>query len=924
MRPKGFPLAPRPPRSRVLVGVLLVAALAWSLASGPRTVAGPTVSPSWLTIANGDDVRSLTRIGGSVWAATYAGGAVRWDDSGGYRQYLYPQDGLAANDVRDITAYEGQVWFATSRGVSSLSADGTWQTFTTASTAGGLPSDDVTALAVGADGSLWVGTRQRWDGREWTGGGVARRLGNTWQATTPAGGLATANVTDIVVSPDGDVWVVGQPYRVWAPPTDVAPGFWQANGGGASVLANGRWTTYQRDDEDPTALPNSNVFWAVSVDTDGRVWFGTSAGLLMVGASGWRHWTITGGAPAANPVTAVAATQDGRVWLAVTDPGGTGLSLTALDTRGTPDDVADDLLTNIPSTQLPASTVQAILPEGPAALWLGLRDSNGIGGGLARVNDQGVAQETRRTAGLRSNSISALATAPDGSLWVGTGAAEMWGKGRGLHILAPDGSWSFTDSAGYLGTPATTLRQAASRGSTFVHVPWPDAATAQAALPSNLFVLGNQPTRYTVLDFYPLGGEGLLLISPGVVADTPLGTPLVPVIQTVGSNDIAAITFDASGAAWVAARGERLKPDLSDYADGGLSRYTLPTTPGGPVGYPRENWKLYRARAGGLPTNNLSAVAAAPDGRIWVGTGSLRNGLGAGLAVLDPRFETWGAYGALDGLGSNVVTGVVAAPEGDVWAATAPYWLGGDRYPGGVALLRGRQWTTWQADDSRLLADYGDVRAIGRDLRGGIWVGAWHYDGPSLLTDWPVVAATANRYAGGEWAAWAFPRDGWVTSIAGGPDGRLWLGTSRGGYELDLAAGGVWVWDKVNWVRMGVEAGLADADIQSIAVAADGAVWVGTLDHGISRYSPSGAPPTPTVTATATGTPPPPPPSTSTPTATATSSPLAATPSPSATPTVTLTPTVTPTPTTTATAGPRTPWLYLPHLMKGEAPPTTR
>jgi hypothetical protein len=81
--------------------------------------------------------------------------------------------------------------------------------------------------------------------------------------------------------------------------------------------------------------------WGVSIDANERVWIGTSAGLLMFGPRGWRAWQVTGGAPAANPVTALAD-DDGQIWLAVTDPSGIGLSLTRLDLHGTPDDTTDD------------------------------------------------------------------------------------------------------------------------------------------------------------------------------------------------------------------------------------------------------------------------------------------------------------------------------------------------------------------------------------------------------------------------------------------------------------------------------------------------------------------------------------------------------------------------------------------------------
>ena len=50
-------------------------------------------------------------------------------------------------------------------GLARLDKDGGWQTYSKASTKGGLPDDRVWALAPGADGALWVGT---------DGGGLAR------------------------------------------------------------------------------------------------------------------------------------------------------------------------------------------------------------------------------------------------------------------------------------------------------------------------------------------------------------------------------------------------------------------------------------------------------------------------------------------------------------------------------------------------------------------------------------------------------------------------------------------------------------------------------------------------------------------------------------------------------------------------------
>jgi ligand-binding sensor domain-containing protein len=53
---------------------------------------------------------------------------------------------------------DGSLWAGTGGGLARLDKDGHWQTYSKASTQGGLPDDRVLALAFGADGSLWAGT----------------------------------------------------------------------------------------------------------------------------------------------------------------------------------------------------------------------------------------------------------------------------------------------------------------------------------------------------------------------------------------------------------------------------------------------------------------------------------------------------------------------------------------------------------------------------------------------------------------------------------------------------------------------------------------------------------------------------------------------------------------------------------------------
>src|SRR5215470_141961 len=78
--------------------------------------------------------------------------------------------------------------------------DGQWQTYSKASTNGGLPEDHVWALALGADGTLWAGTLD----------GLARLDKNgEWRIYSTAstyGGLPHDSVLALALGADGTVW----------------------------------------------------------------------------------------------------------------------------------------------------------------------------------------------------------------------------------------------------------------------------------------------------------------------------------------------------------------------------------------------------------------------------------------------------------------------------------------------------------------------------------------------------------------------------------------------------------------------------------------------------------------------------------------------------------------------------------------------
>lgn len=110
---------------------------------------------------------------------------------------LLPYDGRRSWAVRDVrgVAFDGRgrLWFCSPQGVGVLE-NGRWTLYTPSE---GLPYDDFTSIAAGADGVVWFGVTVgaiRFDGTHWS-----YRQGRRW--------LPHDEVRSIAVEPDGTAWI---------------------------------------------------------------------------------------------------------------------------------------------------------------------------------------------------------------------------------------------------------------------------------------------------------------------------------------------------------------------------------------------------------------------------------------------------------------------------------------------------------------------------------------------------------------------------------------------------------------------------------------------------------------------------------------------------------------------------------------------
>ena len=167
-------------------------------------------------------------------------------------------------------------------GLARVDKDGRWQTYTAASTKGGLPDDRVTALAPGVDDALWIGTE----------GGLARLdKGGRWQTYTAAstkGGLPHDEVRALALGVDGALWIG------------------TIGGGVARVDKDGRWQTYSTVStkgglpshfDAQGSLPFDDVR-ALVPGTNGALWVGTVVGLARLDKDGrWQAYSLASAKP---------------------------------------------------------------------------------------------------------------------------------------------------------------------------------------------------------------------------------------------------------------------------------------------------------------------------------------------------------------------------------------------------------------------------------------------------------------------------------------------------------------------------------------------------------------------------------------------------------------------------------------------------
>lgn len=320
---------------------------------------------------------------GNLWVATEGQGAYRQTPEG-ERIQLTIQQGLPSNVVSSVlTTEDGIVWLGTGRGLVRLNRkNDNFQPELVA----GLPAVPVLALTA-YDNGLLIGTER----------GLYQYQAGKISVFSPQ--LMNLPVS-VLLAFDEQIWI-GTTDRGLLRYTDA--------GLESLTMAAG--------------LPNNRIL-SIFRDRENSIWVGTNGGLFRLRDAPFVTLTAEQGL-AGDYIRSVLSHSDGSIWV------GSSQGVSRVTTAGIE---TIDFSAN--------SNGQSVLSmvEGPeGSVWIGTYSD-----GVLQWQGNAVVQQFNRRSGLLANEVRAIAVAPDGGLWVGTG--------HGLNYVDSSGVTSYTTEDG-LPTP---------------------------------------------------------------------------------------------------------------------------------------------------------------------------------------------------------------------------------------------------------------------------------------------------------------------------------------------------------------------------------------------------------------------------------------------------------------------------------------
>jgi len=290
-----------------------------------------------------------------------------------------------------------------------------WTVYNTANS--GLPYNGVTAIAIDAQGTIWIGTG-RWYAFE--GGGLTKFDGENWTVyNTSNSGLPNNDHVGLSIDPHGNIWsgtenglakFDGVNWTVYkthnsglpdnqtgAPVFDAEGNAWIGTGGGLVKYDGVNWTVYNTGN---SGLPN-NAIWPIAFDAQGDLWIGTFGGLAKFDGANWTVYNTGNSALPHNTIASLCVDVEGNVWI------GTYGGLAKFDD-------ANWMVYNTANSALPDNRIWNLSVGAQGAIWAGTR------AGLAKFDGTNWTAYNTANSGLPDNNVYSLAFDAQGNLWIGT------------------------------------------------------------------------------------------------------------------------------------------------------------------------------------------------------------------------------------------------------------------------------------------------------------------------------------------------------------------------------------------------------------------------------------------------------------------------------------------------------------------------
>ncbi len=483
----------------------------------------------------------------------------------------------------------------------------------------GLPQNSVNAIAQTSDGYLWVGTREglaRFDGLHFT---------PVDEAAAPH--LKNASIAALCVSRDGSLWIASESNGLTRlkdgsfthflkadglPDNQIQcllesreSGLWIGGETGLGRFKDGRFTLYPEGD-----LLHNNSIKALHEDAQGILRVATVTGLVSINHDGVASADNFGIGPVTGIFKSVCVDQLGRIWLGTTDglicladgkPGSYAANKTVPEkittvihedrigqlwvgtygglTRRIGGALAQQWWLNKGGVD---DVVNTIYEDREQNLWVGGRD------GLYRLSTARFVNVTTQD-GLNGNNVVSLLEDREGAMWFAT-----WGNG--VTRFKGGKSTSITTSNGLSYDKVLSLGESRN-GSLWVGMDFVGVLNRLPATLSNDFPRPSELFNSAVRVIHE-DKTGALWVGTGKGLNIILSNKVVAYTTTNGlaGSDVTAICEDLQKRLWIGTDG-----GLSCWTGSGFTNLTT---------------------AQGLSHNRINAIYADAMGELWIATRS--------------------------------------------------------------------------------------------------------------------------------------------------------------------------------------------------------------------------------------------------------------------------------------------------------------